>query len=78
MDQIARDEMLSIQLFDEINLRDPLNNQPAYLYEKDVNSAKKSLRQIMAEQMAEEALEKSGVSRKPSNNFLTENRKLFL
>jgi len=53
--QIEDDEKLSKELFDQINMRDPILKQPAFFSDKGINSAQNSLRQIMAEEMAEQA-----------------------
>ena len=65
---MLEDEKLSIQLFDELNMRDPLKNQPAFLYENGINAADLSLRQIMAEQAAEET--KYKLKKSNTINFL--------
>lgn len=62
--QIERDEKLSKELFDEINMRDPIADQPAFLSDKGINSAQSSLRQIMAEEMAEQ-LKQERMPKKP-------------
>jgi hypothetical protein len=64
--QIQSDEKLSRQLFDEMNMRDPIEKIPVYISEKSNYQA--SMRQIMAEQEFEEKLEKNGSSFFNRNN----------
>ncbi len=64
--QIESDEKLSRQLFDEMNMRDPIEKIPVYISEKSNNYT--SMRQIMAEQEFEEKLEKNGSSFFNRNN----------
>lgn len=52
--QIENDKKFSLELFDQINMRDPIDKVPVFLSEKGVNSAELSLRQIMAEELAEQ------------------------
>ncbi len=52
--QIIMDQKLSYQLFEESNLRDPISQVPVFLSDNGMNPALNSMRQIMAEQMAEE------------------------
>jgi hypothetical protein len=57
---------LSLKLFDQINMRDPIEQTPVYLSELGVNSALHSLRQIMAEEEAA-AMLKQERQKKASN-----------
>ena len=52
--QIENDENLCIELFESINMRNPIEQGPHFYSEAGVNPAKISLRQIMAEEMAEQ------------------------
>ncbi len=58
MEQIERDKLLSLQLFDEINLRSPADASTMSLAEKGAAAAAAasgvSMKQIMAEQMCEQ------------------------
>jgi hypothetical protein len=63
--QINEDKKLSLKLFDQINMLDPIEQTPVYLSELGVNSALHSLRQIMAEEEAA-ALKQERI-KKPSN-----------
>ncbi len=65
--QIESDEKLSRQLFDEMNMRDPIEKIPVYITDKSNNQT--SMRQIMAEQEFEEKLEKNGSSFFNRNNI---------
>ena len=49
-EQLENDKKLGIELFEEINFRDPIDKTPVYFSEKGLNSAEISLRQIMAEE----------------------------
>ncbi|RNA17520.1 NEDD4-binding 2-like 1 [Brachionus plicatilis] len=71
--QIENDEKIGFELFDSINIRDPIEKVPVFLSEKGVNSAKMSLRQIMAEEMAEQKLKEQFLNsiNKKSENDLT-------
>lgn len=51
LEQMVKDEQLSQELFNELNVRDPLDNTPIYL---GTNATQTNLRQIMAEQMREQ------------------------
>ncbi|CAF1038573.1 unnamed protein product [Brachionus calyciflorus] len=55
--QIENDEKLSMELFEATNMRDPIEKVPVFLSEKGINPAQLSLRQIMAEEMAEQRKE---------------------
>lgn len=59
--QIESDEKLSRQLFDEMNMRDPIEKIPVYISDKNGNN-QASMRQIMAEQEFEEKFEKNNGS----------------
>lgn len=65
--QIERDQKLSRELFDQINMRDPIAKQPAFFSDRGINAAQSSLRQIMAEEMAEQL--KQVKSKKTANSF---------
>ena len=70
--QIESDEKLSLELFESYNIRDPIEKVPAFLNEKGVNSAQLSLRQIMAEEMAEQKRRErfiNGLNKKSEKNL---------
>ena len=53
-------------------MRDPIENVPVYLHEKGVNAAQLSLRQIMAEEMAEQKRKEriiNGFNKKSEKNL---------
>ena len=71
LSQIESDEKLSRELFDQINMRDPIEKQPAFFSDRGINAAQSSLRQIMAEEMAEQL--KQLKSKKSTSQFQTTN-----
>jgi hypothetical protein len=54
LEQIERDKLLSLRLFDEINMRNPANNQSTAFPLAEKGGCGVSLKQIMVEQMCEE------------------------
>ena len=44
LSQIESDEKLSRELFDQINMRDPIEKQPAFFSDRGINAAQSSLR----------------------------------
>ncbi len=59
MAQIEMDAQFALEIFEQENIRDPIDGTPLYLSDYGINSATVSLRQIMAEQAAEEYRKKN-------------------
>ncbi len=57
--QIETDAALALEIFEQENIRNPIDGMPIYLSDYGINSATISLRQIMAEQAAEDYRKKN-------------------
>ena len=62
--QIESDAQLALEIFEVENMRHPIDGCPIYLSDNGINAASISLRQIMAEQSAEQVANKKKIDNK--------------
>lgn len=67
--QIEMDAQLALDIFEHENIRDPIDGYPVYMSDYGVNAASISLRQIMAEQTAEEYLNSKKLPQSTTSNY---------